>query len=67
MVTVKEEVDIDVVRVVRRLCVADVAFGGVYPPLEVMEQPLSVVVVTEGAPLEVVCVCLVVLRRTWRL
>ena len=67
MVTVKEEVDLDVVRVVRRLCVAVVEFVGVYPPLEVMERPLSVVVVTEGAPLEVVCVCLVGLRWTWRL
>ena len=62
VVTVEEEVVLDVVR---RLCVAVVAFVGVYPPLEVMEQPLSVVVVTKGAPLEVVCVCLVGLRRTW--
>ena len=60
MVTAKEEVDLDVVR---RLCVAVVAVVGVYTPLEVMERPLSVAVVTKGAPLEVVCVCLVGLRR----
>ena len=65
VVTAEEEVDLDAVRVVRQLCVAGVAFVGVYPPLEVMEQTLSVVVVTEGAPLEVVCVCLVGLGRTW--
>ena len=67
VVTAKEDVALDVVRVVRRLCVAVVAFVGEYPPLEVMERPLSVVVVTEGAPLEVVCVCLVGLGWTWRL
>ena len=64
VVTAEEEVDLDVVR---RVCVAVVAFVGVYPPLEVMERPLLVAVVTKGAPLEVVCVCLVGLRRTWRL
>ena len=70
MVTVKEEVVLDVVQL---LCVAVVAFVGVYPPLEiyppleVMERPLSVVVVTKGAPLEVVCVYLVGLGRMWRL
>ena len=70
MVTAEEEVVLDVVR---SLCVAVVAFVGVYPPLEVylplevMERPLSVVVVTKGAPLEVVCVCLVGLGRMWRL
>ena len=59
VVTAEEEVVIDVVH---RLCVAVVAFVGVYlplevyPPLEVMERPLSVVVVTKGAPLVVVCV-----------
>ena len=36
VVTAEEEVDIDVVRVVRRLCVAVVEFVGVYPPLDVM-------------------------------
>ena len=56
VVTAKEEVDLDVVR---RVCVVVVAFVGVYPPLEVMEQPLSVAVVMKGEPLEVVCVCLV--------
>ena len=64
VVTAEEEVDLDVVR---RLCIAVVAFVGVYPPLEVMERPLLVAVVTKGAPLEVVCVCLVGLRRMWRL
>ena len=70
MVTSEDEVVLDVVR---RLCVAVVAFVGVYPPLElyppleVMELPLSVVVVTKGAPLEVVCVCLVGLWRMWQL
>ena len=64
MLTSEEEVVLDVVR---QLCVAVVAFVGVYPPLEVMERPLSVVVVTKGAPLEVVCVCLVGLGRTWRI
>ena len=67
VVTAEEEVALDVVRVVRRLCVTVVAFVGVYPPLEVMEQTLSVVVVTEGAPLEVVCVCLEGLGQMWRL
>ena len=67
MVTAEEGVDLDVVRVVRRLCVAVVAFLGLYPPLGVMERPLSVVVVTKRAPLEVVCVCLVGLGRMWRL
>ena len=64
MVTAKEEVDFDVVR---QLCVLVVAFVGVYPPFEVMERPLSVAVVTKGSPLEVVCVCLEGLKRTWRL
>ena len=64
VVTAEEEVDLDVVW---RVCVAVVAFLGVYAPLEVMERPLSVVVVTVGATLEVVCVCLVGLGRTWRL
>ena len=64
VVTAKEEVDLDVVQ---RLCVAVVSFVGVYPPLEVMERPLLVVVVAEGEPFEVVCVCLVGLGRTWRL
>ena len=70
MVTAKEEVVLDVAWL---LCVAFVACVGVYPPLElyppleVMERPLLVVVVTKGAPLEVVCVCLVGLGRMWRL
>ena len=64
VVTAEEEVDLDVVR---RVCVAVVAFVGVYPPLEVMERPLLVTVVTKGAPSEVVCVDLVGLRRTWRI
>ena len=51
MGTAEEEVDVDLVRVVRRLCVAVVVFVGVYPPLEVMERPPSVVVVTEGGTL----------------
>ena len=52
VVTAEEEVDLDVVR---RLCVAVVAFVGVYPPLEVMERPLLVAVVMKGAPLDSRC------------
>ena len=67
VVTAEEGVTLDVVCVVRRLCVTVMAFVGVYPTLEVMELPLLAVVVTEGAPLEVVCVCLVGLGRMWQL